>query len=77
MDLLFTFVGFIFGMIVTAIIFVMDGKTHKNMISGKLKIDFSNVDNHLCELEICEDINSIYSKKYITLLVETKDFSQE
>lgn len=75
MDLLFTFVGFIFGVIVTFIICLADKKPNK--LSGRLMLDFSNLDNNICELELCEDLNSIYTKQYITLLVETKDFSQE
>lgn len=75
MDLLFTFVGFIFGVIVTFIICLADRKPNK--VSGRLIIDFSKIDNNFLELELCEDLDSIYTKQYITLLVDTNDFSQE
>lgn len=75
MDLLCLIAGFIAGIIATAVIFNAVDKPKQ--LSGRLKIDFSNIDNNICELEFCEDINSIYTKQYITLSVETNDFTQK
>lgn len=46
--------------------------------SGTFIMDFSNPDEDgFCKLVMDEDLNSIYTKKEITLRIETKDFNSQ
>ena len=75
MDVLLLLTGFISGIMTTVVIF--NAMDEPKRISGKLKIDFSDLNNNICELELCENINDIYKKQYITLSIETSDFTQK
>ena len=69
--------GFIIGVIAGVIIGVWGYiLTHKTTPSGTFIMDFSNPDEEgFCKLVMDEDLNSIYTKKEITLRIETKDFN--
>lgn len=45
--------------------------------SGTFVIDFTDPKKDVCRLELDEDINDIYGKKYIMLNVKTFDDSQQ
>lgn len=44
--------------------------------SGTFIIDFSDPNKDFCNLELDEDLNSIYTKKYMILKIKTYDVSQ-
>ena len=43
--------------------------------SGTFIMDFSNPEEEFCKLVMDEDLNSIYTKKEITLRIDAKDFN--
>lgn len=70
MDLYLLIVGFITGLLACLYIWHLSD-SRKNNYSGSFVIDLSDPMKDICRLELEEDIESIYSKKQITLLVKT------
>lgn len=64
---------FLIGIFVGALLFWIFFERKKP--SGSFVIDFSDVKKDVYRLELDEDLNNIWSKKYITLKVKTHDFS--
>ena len=77
MDLYLLIVGFVTGLLTCLYIWHLSD-SRKKTYSGSFVIDLSDPMKDICRLELEEDIESIYSKKQITLSVKTiGDDSQE
>lgn len=62
-------VEFVIGIIVGLILFYTFGERKKP--SGTFVMDFSDPAKDSCKVELAEDLNTIYQKKYIYLKVKT------
>lgn len=67
---------FIIGILVGGLLYYIFGDRKKP--SGTFVIDLSDPMKDVCRLELDEDINTVYTKKQITLQIKTySDNSQE
>lgn len=62
---------FIVGVFIGCVLRYAFGERKKP--SGSFVMDFSDPMKDVCRLELDEDINTLYSKKYITLNVKVYD----
>lgn len=53
------------------------GRSKKDNYAGSFVIDLSDPMKDICRLELEEDLDSIYSKKQITLLVKTIGYDSQ
>lgn len=60
---------FVIGIFVGLILYYIFGERKKS--SGTFVMDFSDPTKDSCKLELDEDLNTIYQKKYIYLKVKT------
>lgn len=70
MDLYLLIVGFVTGLLTCLYIWHLSNSRKKNY-SGSFVIDLSDPMKDICRLELEEDLDSIYSKQHISLLVKT------
>lgn len=61
-------IGFIVGVLIGLTVFVIS-KCKRPKTSGAFVMDFTDPLKDVCRLELAEDLNSIYTKQYITLQV--------
>lgn len=66
---------FILGLIIGVVVMCFFNRPQEP--SGTFVMDFSNPDDEFCKLVMDEDLNSIYTKKRITLRVDAKDFDSQ
>jgi hypothetical protein len=64
-------IGLIVGLVIGLIMHVIFSRKPKT--SGSFIMDFSDPLKDVCRLDLTEDLNSIYGKKYIVLAVETHE----
>ena len=61
------------GVIVGLLIGYICYKLHKPKLSGKFVMDFSDPTKDACRLVLEEDLNDIYTRKYMVLQIETHE----
>jgi len=66
---------FVIGILVGALLFYIFVDRKKP--SGTFVMDFSNPNKDVCRLELDEDLNSIYGKKKIMLVVRTVEMASQ
>lgn len=66
-------IGLVIGLIVGFAAGFIFAKTRKPKTSGTFVMDFSDPIKDVCRLELAEDLNVLYQKKYMTLTIETHD----
>ena len=68
-------VSFVIGIFIGALLFYIFVERKKP--SGSFTIDFSDPAKDICRLDLEDDLNDIWEKKYIVLKVVTRDANSQ
>lgn len=64
---------FLSGCLIGILVSYICSKLHKPKTSGTFVMDFSDPTKDVCRLVLEEDLNDVYTKKYMILQIETHE----